>query len=173
MDLIRSLLNDVRATIAEARAFFEASLPANERRSSFVALQRTDALVAALPTAQRPPRRVLIIDDYDLLCRNWEWKPVMSARVTYSPEALVRALVDHASHVVDRRVILAGESLRRNNTDLSPRRGSKLLIGPATLAERESFLTADSDDIPGLWSGLYEESVFLRDKATRVRLMPG
>lgn len=170
VELIRTLVNDMRATAAEGRAQLDASVPDKERRGLAHSVRRSDtgALIAALPADRRPPRRVLVVDDFDLLCRNWEWSGRGDIMSSSGPEELVRELVMYASQAMDIRVIVTGESLSRSGTLL----GSRFLLGPSTLAEREFFLTADNvGEDPGHWAGLYEEFEFLDDATTHVRLM--
>jgi hypothetical protein len=169
VELIRTLVNDMRATAAEGRAQLDASVSDKERRGLAHGVRRadTDALVAALPADRRPPSRVLVVDDFDLLCRNWEWTGRGDIRSSSGPDELVRELVGEASQAMDIRVIVTGESLGRSGAFL----GSRFLLGPSTKAEREFFLTADNvGEDPGPWAGLYDESEFLDDAPTHVRL---
>lgn len=170
VELIRTLVKDMRATEAEGRAHLDASVSDKERRGLAHSIRRTDtdALVAALPADRRPPRRVLVVDDFDLVCRNWEWNGRGDIRSCTGPDQLVRDLIRGSSQAMDIRVIVTGESLSRSGTFL----GSGFLLGPSTQAEQEAFLTADNiGEDPGLWAGLYEEVEFMEHATTLVRLM--
>lgn len=167
VEIIRALVTDIEATAAEGRRMFDASVTAKERTSlehrTRLALNPTEGL-RALPEDRRPPRRVLVIDDFELICRNWEWTGTGDIRTFAGPESLVGTLVKDGGDM-DVSVILTGESLSRSASYI---RGSRLLLGPSTLAERESFLISDAvANDPGRWAGLFESGF---DEAVKVSL---
>lgn len=156
VEIIRTLVADIETTAAEGRQLIDASVSPKERASLAhryrLALDPLEGL-KELPEDRRPPRRVLVIDDFDLICRNWEWTGKGDIRAATGPESLIGTLVKDSGDV-DISVVLTGESLSRSTAYIT---GSRLLLGPSTLAERESFLISDAITAdPGRWAGLFE-----------------
>lgn len=153
------LLLRVRRSVAEvltnARNHAAALVPGNEPRNSLVVhLARQYADIYVLPHAQRPRQAIVFIDNFDELCRTWEWDGADLAGAG-GPESLVAQLAKDG-RAAGISIVVAGRSLNlARGTDL--RLGERFLLGPATLAEREAFLYSEVASLEiGLWEGIFE-----------------
>ncbi|HEX9229036.1 MAG TPA: hypothetical protein VF885_20735 [Arthrobacter sp.] len=153
-DLLLTVRKSVAAVLTEAREHASSIVPASARNSLAARLVRQYASVEGLPVDRRPRPAIVLVDDFDALCRGWEWDGVDLTGAD-GPEALIAQLAKDG-RAAGVSVVIAGRSLSRGRgTDLGL--AEKLLLGPATLAERESFLYSEVADLEiGLGEGIFE-----------------
>lgn len=149
----------VAAILTEAREYAASRVPAGESRNSLkanVARQRAD--VGLLPRDRRPRQAIVFIDDFDVLCRTWEWDGVSIADAG-GPGALIAQLTMDG-RAAKTSVVIAGRSLNTGRgTGL--RLSEKLLLGPATLAEREAFLDSEVAELEiGPYEAIFDPGTY-------------
>lgn len=110
--------------------------------------------IQRLPIQIRPKPVILLVDDFDALCRNWD---VHASGTPYvgDPVGVLGELARNGRRA-GISLVIAGQAFARYRY-ASHGGGSNLLLGPATLAEREAFLGSDVARIEvGAGAGLYE-----------------
>lgn len=143
-DLLRTIRDAVASSLAKAQAYAPAPPQPGVKANRLAGLFRQPVGVDVLPEGQRPRPSIVFIDDFDSLCRGWEWNNGELKDIG-GPGTLVSNLV-RDSRRAGLTVVVTGRSLpSRRGHDLA--HGEKLLLGPATLAEREAFLFSDVADM--------------------------
>lgn len=108
-----------------------------------------------LPAHRRPKPAMLLVDDFDSLCRNWH--PDRFGSPFFGGPVAVLGELAKNGYRAGISLVMAGQTFVRYRY-AAHGGGSNLLLGPATLAERESFLGSDVARIEvAAGAGLYED----------------
>lgn len=150
-DSMKSALNQIQ--------IYEDSFLTDAQRSS-PSWMNLSALAGKAPPIWRPMSAIVFIDDFDSLCRDWITGGSHS-RHQDGPYGLVEEIARDGA-TVGLSLVIAGRSLARSPI-ARPRFGglgldAKLLLGPSTLAERETFWNTGIPSLNvGQGVGLFED----------------
>lgn len=153
------LLLDVRESMRSARKQiqdYEDSFLTDEQRRNPLRLNLSPLLGIA-PSIQRPMSAIVVMDDFDALYRDHA-RGSSYFEHPDCPYAIMDELArDGARAGIS--IVVAGRSLARSPLSKSRGVDSRLLLGPATLAEREAFLNTHVASLGiGEGLGLFEEA---------------
>ncbi|POH73463.1 hypothetical protein [Arthrobacter glacialis] len=157
IELLLDVRDSMKSALNQLQVYEDSFLTDAQRRSP--SWMNLSALARKAPPIWRSISAIVFIDDFDALCREWTRGGSRYSH-PHGPSGMVEELArDGATAGIG--VVVAGRSLARTTIPYVSREGSlptsTLLLGPSTLAERESFLSTDVASLEaGQGSGLYE-----------------
>lgn len=166
-DMLREIVGTMDSTISTAKEHLLSQLTPAQKKNSFS--RNPGGSIEDLPADHRPWRKLVFLDDFDVLYRNWEssQRGLRGQNIMRAPSQVMSRLRSDGRRAGIGAVV-AGQSITRHLSYEMPYT-DRLILGPASLAERESFLHTDLSGLnPGQGWGLYAPAI--SDDATEVRL---